>query len=306
MVAMANVAPVAPAATATLAGTVARDVLLLESAITAPPAGAGAVSVAVPVEPAEPVTLEGLMLIDNSAGAAGAPWGVKVRTDDQDPAVPALFRARTRHECVRFSSVPVCAYCDPVRFVRCTTYGLESELELSIWISYDAAFATSVQSNVIGWGTLLAPDAGNWSDGAPGTVLAAVMFSVALRLTPRVAVIVAEVLDTTDCVVTAKVRLVEPAATVTVDGTVASELLLESDTTVPPDGAAPVSVTVPVDVLPPVTVDGLSVSEDSVGPLTVPAVTVSIAVHVVLSNAEIRAPVVVDTFDVKMVNVAVC
>jgi hypothetical protein len=60
------------------------------------------------------------------------------------------------------------------------------------------AFGTSLHSNVIGCATLVAPDVGNWSEGADGTLLAAVMFSVALRLTPRVAVIVADVLEATD------------------------------------------------------------------------------------------------------------
>jgi hypothetical protein len=53
-----NVAVVCPAATVTLAGTVA-DVLLLPSVTTAPPVGATALNVTVPVEPAPPVTLVG-------------------------------------------------------------------------------------------------------------------------------------------------------------------------------------------------------------------------------------------------------
>ncbi len=58
-----------------------------------------------------------------------------------------------------------------------------------------------------------------------------------------------------------KLALVAPALTVTLDGTVATlVLLLESPTTAPPAGAGPLSVTVPVEELPPWTVVGLSVS----------------------------------------------
>ena len=51
---------VLPAATVTLAGTVAAEVLLLDKEITAPPAGAGALRVTVPVEVPPPTTLVGL------------------------------------------------------------------------------------------------------------------------------------------------------------------------------------------------------------------------------------------------------
>ena len=62
-----------------------------------------------------------------------------------------------------------------------------------------------------------------------------------------------------------KVAVVPPAGTVTLDGTVATPvLLLDSDTTAPPLGAGPLSVTVPVEELPPVTVDGFKVSESRV------------------------------------------
>lgn len=55
-------ADVAPAGTTTLAGTVATPVLLLERLITTPPAGAGPLSVTVPVEVDPPLTLAGLSL----------------------------------------------------------------------------------------------------------------------------------------------------------------------------------------------------------------------------------------------------
>ncbi len=57
---------------------------------------------------------------------------------------------------------------------------------------------------------------------------------------------------------TVNVALVAPAATVTLDGTVAAAvLLLES--------AGPLNVTVPVEGVPPMTLVGFSVSDERVG-----------------------------------------
>ena len=67
----------------------------------------------------------------------------------------------------------------------------------------------------------------------------------------------------TAIVLTVKVALVAPAATVTLDGTVAAlVLLLESVTVAPPAGADPLNVTVPVEEFPPVTVAGFSETEE--------------------------------------------
>ena len=67
-------------------------------------------------------------------------------------------------------------------------------------------------------------------------------------------------------VLTVNVALVAPAGTVTLAGTLAAAvLLLESVTSAPPDGAGPLNVTVPVeDCVPPITLVGLSVSDESV------------------------------------------
>src|SRR5258706_1975337 len=77
-------------------------------------------------------------------------------------------------------------------------------------------------------------------------------------------------------VVTCTVARVSPAATVTLAGTVAAEvLLLDRETTVPAVGAGPLSITVPVDGFPPLTLVGFSVSALRVGPGGGCGVTVS-------------------------------
>ena len=74
-----------------------------------------------------------------------------------------------------------------------------------------------------------------------------------------------EVLLATAFVVTWSVAVVAFAATVTLPGTLATDvLLLPNVTTTPPEGAGPLRVTVPVDGFPPATEPGLSVSADRV------------------------------------------
>jgi len=65
-----NVALVEPAGMVTLDGTFANAVLLLESATTAPPEGAGALKVTLPVEESLPCTLVGLSVSDDNTGPA--------------------------------------------------------------------------------------------------------------------------------------------------------------------------------------------------------------------------------------------
>jgi hypothetical protein len=101
------------------------------------------------------------------------------------------------------------------------------------------------------------------SDFGTGALIA----SVAVFVTPlAAAAITAGVLAATGTVVIVKVAVVAPAATVTLDGTVAAALLEDNATTTPPDGAALASLTVPVEDAPPVTLVGLTVTELTAGP----------------------------------------
>ena len=90
--------------------------------------------------------------------------------------------------------------------------------------------------------------------------------SVAVFVSPAYVAEMLTVVETlTGVVVTLKLALVAPAATVTLDGTLATApLLLASITTAPPPGAALLRVTVPCKEAPPVTLVGFNVSEESV------------------------------------------
>ena len=118
---------------------------------------------------------------------------------------------------------------------------------------------------------------------------------------PSVAVIVLAVFAATVVVVTVNVAVVEPAATVTLAGTVADALLDASDTTRPPAGAAVDKVTVPVLDAPPATDVGFNVTELS---------DAAVIVNVEDWDAPESIPVIVAvafaaTADVVTVNVAV-
>ena len=80
---------------------------------------------------------------------------------------------------------------------------------------------------------------------------------------------VADAVLATAVVVTVKVAVVAPAATVTLAGTVAAALLLDKVTDSPPVGAALPKVTVPVDEVPPVTEVGFIVTDETTGGFTV-------------------------------------
>src|SRR5215203_3276724 len=144
-----NVALKAPAGTVTLAGTVA-TLVLLDSVRTAPPEGAALVRLAVPCEVLPPTTLAGLSAIPASEGASVKAPGVKRRTEDHGPGVPAALIPRTRHQCRSPTLREVDVVNCEVVTTRSTTSGAEKLLESSIWMRYAVAAFTSVQSKVTG------------------------------------------------------------------------------------------------------------------------------------------------------------
>jgi hypothetical protein len=82
---------------------------------------------------------------------------------------------------------------------------------------------------------------------------------------PKVAVMITGVEEFTAVVFTKNGWLVVPGATVTVEGTVAADMLLETDTFAPAYGAGPLRVTVPVEGEPPVMLLGVTDRLVSVG-----------------------------------------
>src|SRR5437867_1540172 len=131
------------------------------------------------------------------------------------------------------------------------------------------------------------------SDGVAGfTVSAAVRVAV-----PNEAQMETPVDVVTELVVTVKLALVAPWGTVTLGGGVATaELVVPSDTTAPPAGAAALKVTVPVEELPPTTLLGFSVRDVTTGEPPPGGVTTSVAdVVVPPKNSEIVTAVVAVT-----------
>ena len=133
LVVTVKLALVAPAATVTLAGTLAAAGLLLESVTTAPPEGAAAVKVAVPVEEAGPTTLVGFTDTEDKLAAAVAACGVKRRVEENEPNTPAELRARTRHH-KRCAGKPPMVACESLT-MRFAGKGQAMVEESSTWIS---------------------------------------------------------------------------------------------------------------------------------------------------------------------------
>ena len=248
---------VRPAATVTLLGTVATEVLLLESITFTPPVGAAPFRVTVPIDVLPPFTVVGFRLIAESDGGVivrfafwVAPLNEPEILTEADPETGAVVTAKVAlvapAATVTFAGAEACA---ELLFEMLTTEPPAAAGPLRVTVPVEALPPTTD----VGLSEIDFRDSG-------------CRFKFAVLVVPfEEALIVTDVDLVTAAVFMLNVALVAPPATVTFDGTVASEMeLLDSVTVVPLAGAAALKVTVPVEVLPPVTVVGFRLSADSV------------------------------------------
>ena len=262
VVVIVNVALVAPAATVTLAGTVAAAVLLLVSVTAAPPAGAAPFKVTVPVEEVPPVTLVGLSVMLEGVGALTVRFTdfvVPLSTAEMLDAVSAATGAVVTGNVALVAPAATVTLAgtvaaDVLLLVRVTAAPPAGAAPLNVTVPVEEAPPVTL-------------DGLNERPEGIGALTVKVADLVVPLNSPEMLDVV---LAATGVVVTVNVPLVAPAATVTLAGTVAAAvLLLPSVTTAPPVGAALLNVTVPVEEAPPVTLAGLTDTEETVGAFTV-------------------------------------
>ena len=258
LVVTVNVAVVAPAATVTLAG-VLEDELSSDNVTTAPPAGAALLRVTVPVEELPPFTLVGLMARLESTGALIVRVAVCVVPARVAETVTVVFVPTATVVTVK---VAVVAPAATVTLAGVVADGLLSDRVTTVPPVGAAPVRVTVPVEelppvkVLGLMVTL--------ESTPGLIV-----RMAFWVPLNVPVIVAEVTLPTAAVFTENVAVVPPPGTVTLAGTVAAALVLDSDTTAPPAGAALLSVTLPVEAFPPIRLAGLRVRLESTGGLMV-------------------------------------
>jgi hypothetical protein len=282
-----NVPVEAPAATVTVAGTVALE--LFELRVTEiPPVGATPLRVTVPVEVPPPVTDVGESVTPVSVGGLI----VKLAVFEVPLSVPVIVAVTAVDTAVVVvAKVAVVAPAATVTVLGGTAL---VELEPRVTTRPPVGAGPEIVTvpveetppiTVVGLMVTLERDGG---------LIVNVAFDV---LPDSVAEMVSVATDATARVVTVNVPEVAPATTVTVPGTVALAALELSVIAIPPVGAGPLRVTVPVEEVPPVTVAG-----ESVRPVSVGGLIVRLAVKVVEPSVP---PIVADVVDATAVVVTV-
>ena len=248
---MVNVADVAPAATVTVAGTVALAELEL-MLTTRPPVGAGPFKLSVPVEDVPPVTVAGFTVTLVSVGELIVRVAVLLVAPVL-PVIVALSVAAT-------ATVVIVNVAEVAPAATVTVAGSEAFAELEV-------SETTVPPEDAGPFSVIVPvedvpPVTELGETARLLMVGASIVRVAVLVTlPPVLVMVAVVVVATAVVLTVKVAEVAPAGTVTLAGRVAFVELDDNVMTMPPVGAVPVRVTVPVEVFPPTTSVGLRLTD---------------------------------------------
>src|SRR5712692_7338768 len=261
-----NVALAPPAGTVTLptAGTLAAAGLLLERVTTAPPAGAAALSVTVATEELPPTTLVGFSTKPETVRGGGGAGGVTVSRAEVLPVAIVVVIVTVVDTVTGKAEAVNVALLLPARTV--TLAGIVAARVLlleSPTVTPPAgagAANVTVPSEEEPLATLAGLSASAESVTGGGGAGGETVSSAVLVRPPKEAAIVMVVDAVTEVVVTVKLAVVDPAATVTLAGTVATTvLLLERITAVAAEGAG-LMLTVPCKVLPPATVAGVSMT----------------------------------------------
>ena len=277
MVVIVNVTLFAPAGTVTLAGSDAAA-LLSDSVTTVPLAGAAPFSVTVPVEGVPPLTEFGLAETERRAGRL---------------TVNVAFRV------VPFSAAEIVTDVEAATGIVVTVNVAVVDPAPTVTLAGTVAAALLLDN------VTAAPPVGAAPlnvtvpvEVVPPVTLAGFKLTVdtftanggfTVNVAPCVTLYVPEIVtgveELTELVVTVNVAVVDPAPTVTLAGTVAAALLLDSVTAAPPVGAAPLNVTVPVEELPPTTVAGLTETDTRLSG----AVSVTVALAFCVASAALVA-----------------
>lgn len=243
----------------TEAGTVAAA-LLLETTTVEPAVGAGPLSVTVPVEDAPPIKELGLTATEETPGE----FTVRVAIFETAPRVEVIVTLAETETAV----VPIENVADDLPEAIVTETGTVADgLLLNNETTMPEGPAGPVRVTVPMEG-LPPTTAAGFNERAESVATVTVRFAVCVTV-PALAEMVTDVDVETAAVEMVNVAERAPAAIVTVAGTVAAALLLESETDVPPLPAGPFSVTVPFDALPPVTDAGFKAKDARVAAFTV-------------------------------------
>src|SRR2546425_1125827 len=240
-----KLAVVDPAATVTLAGTVATTVLLLERVTAVAAEGAG-LMLTVPCEVLPPATVAGVSVTLLRAGGALGVQPDNVACVELPPPFTVTIQVGELNGCTWILKAPAASALPSAAPSTKITWLGRAPLP-----SRRSCPALSSARVIVGGG----------AEGAGGaTVSPAVRVAV-----PSDAMMVTGVDAVTELAVTVKLALLAPPGMVTLAATLATDvLLLERVTSAPPAGAPALKVTVPAEDVGPTTLVGLSVRVESV------------------------------------------